>query len=372
MKLISVVRFILIISNVLDGSGNILPFINCILYFFIYIFGELGSIKIQTRENIMERIYLFRRTTFCFKVAVLILFLVNSGTGYSQGVPQYYNSNTLGNTGNLIPFGMGNLPPILPHNGVKYDALIGPSAFMNPSPAPSGRITKLYFQRTQIGINTDGTYTDLTIKLGQTSDTNFTAGQYFGGALTTVFYRANHSVTIGSIDYISFVLDNPFQYDPSQSLVIHVSLCGASTGGFSIYNVEGPVGSLRRNFQATITCQDSLEGQDSGVPNCGIDVNTTGIQNISTDIPASFTLKQNYPNPFNPVTNIEFSNIERGFVSLKIYDMLGKEVSSLIDAELNPGTYNYDFDASGLTSGIYFYNLTTDKFSETKKMILNK
>ncbi len=70
------------------------------------------------------------------------------------------------------------------------------------------------------------------------------------------------------------------------------------------------------------------------------------------EVPGSFMLKQNYPNPFNPDTKLEFGITDRGHVSLKIYDMLGKEVMTLVNASLNPGTYTYNFDALDLTSGI--------------------
>jgi len=97
-----------------------------------------------------------------------------------------------------------------------------------------------------------------------------------------------------------------------------------------------------------------------------------GIYVISSNIPERFRLNQNYPNPFNPLTNLEFEIWKLGFVSLKVYDMIGEEVATLVNTNLNPGTYKYVFDASGLTSGIYFYTLKTDNFSETKKMILVK
>lgn len=99
----------------------------------------------------------------------------------------------------------------------------------------------------------------------------------------------------------------------------------------------------------------------------------TGISNTVTNtIPDNFKLSQNYPNPFNPTTNLEFgiSNLE--FVSLKIFDLQGKEVATLVNSELKPGTYKYEFDGSGLSSGIYFYKLTSGSFSETKQMILLK
>ncbi len=86
----------------------------------------------------------------------------------------------------------------------------------------------------------------------------------------------------------------------------------------------------------------------------------------------SFALEQNYPNPFNPTTNIEFQIEKFGFVSLKIYDALGREVATLVNEEKPAGNYEVQFDASKLTSGIYFYKITSGKFSQVKKMILMK
>ncbi|MEO6695635.1 MAG: reprolysin-like metallopeptidase [Ignavibacteria bacterium] len=100
--------------------------------------------------------------------------------------------------------------------------------------------------------------------------------------------------------------------------------------------------------------------------------NLISITTLSSVVPEKYMLEQNYPNPFNPVTNFEFGISKTGFVSLKIFDMLGKEVSTLFNSNLNPGLYKYDFDASGLTSGIYFYTLKVNEFIETKKMILSK
>lgn len=99
---------------------------------------------------------------------------------------------------------------------------------------------------------------------------------------------------------------------------------------------------------------------------------TVGISQISTEVPSGFSLSQNYPNPFNPTTNIKFTVNKAGFVNLKIYDLTGKEVSNLVNENLSVGTYSYTFDASKLSSGIYFYTLKTDNFSQTKKMMLIK
>jgi len=98
----------------------------------------------------------------------------------------------------------------------------------------------------------------------------------------------------------------------------------------------------------------------------------TGISHNGNEIPAVYTLGQNYPNPFNPNTKIEFSIPKDGFVSLKVYDVLGREVASIIDKDFKAGSYTVDYDAAKLSTGIYFYTLTSGNFIETKKMILVK
>jgi len=94
-------------------------------------------------------------------------------------------------------------------------------------------------------------------------------------------------------------------------------------------------------------------------------------------IPSQFHLSQNYPNPFNPSTTIRFSIPEESFVTLKIYDVLGNEIITLINEQKPPGIYEFEFDAEGLPSGIYFYNLQAipfgrqaGEFIETNKMVL--
>jgi hypothetical protein len=88
--------------------------------------------------------------------------------------------------------------------------------------------------------------------------------------------------------------------------------------------------------------------------------------------PEEFVLYQNYPNPFNPTTKLSFVISHSSFITLKVYDVLGHEVQTLIDEYKNPGGYKVTFDASGLPSGIYYYRLESAGFSETKKMILLK
>jgi uncharacterized delta-60 repeat protein len=100
--------------------------------------------------------------------------------------------------------------------------------------------------------------------------------------------------------------------------------------------------------------------------------NTIGLQNISNEIPSGYTLLQNYPNPFNPVTKISFAIPKASYVKLIVYDMLGREIETLVNENLNAGTYNADWSASAYPSGVYFYKLESESFVLTRKMILIK
>ncbi len=101
------------------------------------------------------------------------------------------------------------------------------------------------------------------------------------------------------------------------------------------------------------------------------DMILTSVTNISQN-PQSYSLSQNYPNPFNPVTHLEFGITELEFVSLKVYDVLGNEIKTLVNEMKTPGAYNIEFDGSNLSSGIYFYKITAGEFTEVKKMTLLK
>jgi hypothetical protein len=102
------------------------------------------------------------------------------------------------------------------------------------------------------------------------------------------------------------------------------------------------------------------------------DTTLTTIQNINGEIPSSFSLSQNYPNPFNPATNIKFAIPKNEFVKITVFDILGKEIVTLVNEQLQPGTYETNWNASNYPSGVYFYRLQADDFSETKRMTLIK
>jgi photosystem II stability/assembly factor-like uncharacterized protein len=99
---------------------------------------------------------------------------------------------------------------------------------------------------------------------------------------------------------------------------------------------------------------------------------TTSVENSFVEIPNSILLDQNYPNPFNPTTKIRYQVPQFSKVSLKVFDILGNEIVKLVDQEKPAGIYEIDFDGSGLSSGIYFYQLNAGEYIQTKKMILLK
>ena len=152
-------------------------------------------------------------------------------------------------------------------------------------------------------------------------------------------------------------------------------------GNRTVVTVDKNAYSLNANFELQAVYDVDNDGypdlvglglQDSTVQVWGLE-SATGI-NESDLIAAGFQLQQNYPNPFNPSTKIEFiiPNGVRNLVTLKVYDILGKEIATLVNESKPAGEYEVNFDASGLASGFYMYKLQAGNFIETKKMILIK
>ncbi len=98
----------------------------------------------------------------------------------------------------------------------------------------------------------------------------------------------------------------------------------------------------------------------------------TAVKDSKNEIPTTYSLSQNYPNPFNPSTTISFALPSRSFVSLKVFDILGREQSTIVSGELQAGTYNRQWNAANLSSGVYFYRIESGSFSAVKKMMLLK
>ena len=131
-----------------------------------------------------------------------------------------------------------------------------------------------------------------------------------------------------------------------------------------------------------LSCDNYLYSQEENTDvTVSLDQQTTVNFTMTPDIPVSanssalltkYQLMQNYPNPFNPSTTIQFSILEMDNVKLKIYDILGSEIRILVNEEMSPGVYSVQFNADDLPSGLYIYELTTSKFTQTKKMLLLK
>ena len=138
--------------------------------------------------------------------------------------------------------------------------------------------------------------------------------------------------------------DTSYSEDPSIAVsgtLVHVVWDDTRDGNYEIYYKRNPTGNV-------------------------------GIKNISTEIPSAFSLEQNYPNPFNSMTNVKFKMLNAGNAVIKVFDISGKDVATLVNEKLQPGKYSVLFDAGNLTSGIYFYRLQTENFIATKSMILLK
>lgn len=111
--------------------------------------------------------------------------------------------------------------------------------------------------------------------------------------------------------------------------------------------------------------------QESGINRITLDI-AVNIADYNINIPQAFSISQNYPNPFNPVTKIKYSIPQRSFVAIKIYDVLGKEVTTLVNEEKQSGNHEVEFNASNFSSGVYFYRMQAGDFTDTKKILLMK
>jgi hypothetical protein len=120
-----------------------------------------------------------------------------------------------------------------------------------------------------------------------------------------------------------------------------------------------------------IFCLFTISSADVGIgiSEVGTISSITGIEDENTS-PAGYFLNQNYPNPFNPSTEISFSLAKSSFVIFEVYNSLGQKVATLINNEMNSGSHKIKFNASNLSSGIYYYKIEAGEFREVKKMIL--
>ncbi len=181
--------------------------------------------------------------------------------------------------------------------------------------------------------------------------------------------------TNGGINWTEFpVLPNVFVYQQGIGFV-NETTGWVGGGNFTYQTSNGGLNWTNNTFGELINrfrfLSDTL-GYAGGRGVFKYSITPIGIIKISEKIPSQFLLEQNYPNPFNPKTIISFQLAVNSFATLKVYDLLGREVAVLVNENLNAGTYEVDFDGSNLGSGVYYYKLSAGDFTETRKMVLIK
>jgi len=170
--------------------------------------------------------------------------------------------------------------------------------------------------------------------------------------------------------------DTNWAFDPGASLnqswplpenlkVTNSAMKTAATGGF-------PVGDLYHWAPGSYPAWKVQEATENSQIQYWLNNGITGVEEQKPGLPISFDLSQNYPNPFNPTTNIDYAISQSGPVSLKVYDLLGREVATLFQGDQKVGRYTVEFDGSRLASGVYFYKLQAGNNAITKKLVLMK
>lgn len=171
------------------------------------------------------------------------------------------------------------------------------------------------------------------------------------------------------------ILEFWFYYNSTVNSIVRIDTINWTGWKMKYVPLSQVTGTGDKLFHSVVVVQTANGSTSSAIY---IDDLQTDVVTSAEDIPMhgimpeEYSLSQNYPNPFNPATNIKFSLPVSGQASLKVYDMLGREVKTLINEDMPAGYYDVNFDASGLSSGVYFYTLTSGNFTSSNKMILLK
>jgi hypothetical protein len=189
--------------------------------------------------------------------AVLVLLLVFAANLFSQ--PQFYNYQNVGASSNSFPFGQSA--------GKAVNWLFLPGDLNQPTPAPAGNITKVYFYASTAGSRT---YTDLRVLMAQTNLTTLTSGQFYAGPWDTVYYSASQLITASLNSWVSITLDTPYPYDPAMSLMVFVEQCGAVGTGFSVR--QNALTNIRRVWSIGGCPYVPFAGGDASIVNFGVDI----------------------------------------------------------------------------------------------------
>jgi hypothetical protein len=177
---------------------------------------------------------------------------------------------------------------------------------------------------------------------------------------------------VGGDSLVVFV----FMYNTSALSFIGAGVFIGTPTGSSYQPFSAPITYINSNVPDSCYIQIFISGEDSvhlGSTMLIDDLSLSGIATAVNETPAkplAFSLGQNYPNPFNPDTNIEFTIVDPQYTTLAVYDMLGREVATLVDGMKQPGTYTVQWDARGSASGVYMYRIHAGGLVATKKLVL--
>ncbi len=215
----------------------------------------------------------------------------------------------------------------------------------------------------------DGTFTTMLngTQAGTSSTGTGTAWLHFGTSNDSAYYQVTFAGLANTYS------GSHFHLAPGGTVVKPIATSDSTTGSgaWAIPDslaASALKGSIYVNIHSTTFPAGDIRGTLGGSMNVA-----TGVEKVSSKVPASFELNQNYPNPFNPSTSISFSIAKSSRVSLIVFNLLGQEVATLMDGPQSAGSYKVTFDASKLASGVYLYRLSTsDGIFAAKKMLLLK
>ena len=280
-----------------------------------------------------------------------------------------------------------------------------------PDPSdPNAASTKIYVSHctflhghgvsigSETGGGVDSMYVDSCTFSGTTNGIRIKSYRGNGGNVRGIYYT---NLTMTNVSYpilfSEYYPDIPSQSDPAQpvtSLTPHYhditvknfNSIGSPHGGIIVGLPEMPLTNIHlENINISSTYGIQVRNATVDTNNAKVKVSRglsyiievegyvngpTSVKDVS--LPSRYSLSQNYPNPFNPSTVIRFSIPKESHVLINIYNVVGQRVSTLIDKNMKSGIYNYNFSASGLSSGVYFYTISAGDFKTTKKMLLLK
>jgi len=227
---------------------------------------------------------------------------------------------------------------------------------------------------TKIGFNVSSAASQpmngFNVRMQNTALTSLTST--FTSTNWTTVYSGTYAVPGTGWQYVT--LQTPFAWNGTSNLLIEICFGNTSyTSATNVYASSATAMTVEYHNDVSTACSIATGTVQANRPNICMSINIqVGNKNNQTTIPAVFSLDQNYPNPFNPVTSIKYSIPKQTLVKLIVYDVIGREVTTLVNNELKPGNYETTFDATNLASGVYFYRIEAGNFTDVKKMVLIK